>query len=164
MRGTPVWLASVSRRSPISGGILSTQLWSPRTMAESMALLRRVLGPAGNPSRERIFRMQVTLCIHRALTPAEVERLPAYFHADPATDLAGGPVEIVWENEEGSLSTRPCHAPIRQPLDRRNPLLWFPIGCGGCPPCQDRARRDADADEKTGRAPAYLTDMLGGLR
>ena len=108
-------------------------------MAESIDLLRRVLGPAGNPARERIFRMQVTLCIHRALTAEDVAALPAYFHTDPATDLAGGPVEIIYETEEGLLSTRPCHAPERIPLDRSNPLLWIPGDCGACPPCGARA-------------------------
>jgi hypothetical protein len=143
MRGQPVWLGSISRKSNVGGGRLSTQLWSPATMAESIALLRRMLGPVGNPDRERIFRMQITLCIHRALTDEEVQRLPAYFHQEPATDLAGGPVEVIWENEEGAPSTRPCAAPRHgSPPGNRNPLIWVPIGCGACEPC--RARRVLD--------------------
>lgn len=148
MQGSPVWLASISRRSPITQGRLSTQVWSRQTMDDSIAMLRRILGPAGNPDRERILRMQVTLCIHRALTPEEVTALPAYFHEDEATDLAGGPVEIVWENEEGLLSTKPCHAPERIPLDRHNSLLWFPGDCGQCPPCLARAAAGERMDEK----------------
>src|SRR4051812_20264218 len=125
MRGSPVWLASLSRRSPISGKRLSTQVWDARTMDDSIALLRRILGPAGDASRERIFRMQITLCIHRALSIDEIAALPDWFHTDGGTDLAGGPVEIIWESEEGQLSTRPCERPIRHPLDKTNPLLWF---------------------------------------
>jgi hypothetical protein len=159
MFGSPVWLASISRKSPITGGRLSTQVWSPQTMQESIDLLRRVLGPAGNPDRERIFRMQVTLCLHRALTKEEVAALPPAFHEAEATDLAGGPVEIIWENEEGAPSTRPCANPRRYPLDPKNKLLWFPLDCGACPSCKARAKLDADGD-RTGRAPLYLDDML----
>jgi hypothetical protein len=139
MAGTPVWLASLSRQSPLSGGRLATSIWSERLMSESTELLRRVLGPAGNPARERVFRMQVTLCVHRALTPDEVDSLPAYFHEDPPVDIAGGPVEIIWENEPGLPSTKPCHQPERISLDPRNRLLWFPADCGACAPCRARA-------------------------
>jgi hypothetical protein len=162
MLGQPVWLASLSRKSGITGGRLSTSVWSEQTMRESMALLRRVLGPAGDPSRERIFRMQITLCIHRAITQAELEALPDYFHRDPAVDLAGGPVEILFETERGSESTMPCHAPKRLPLDPTNKLLWFPLDCGACPPCRARAKLDADYDAKRDRAPGTIRDMLRG--
>jgi hypothetical protein len=140
MQGSPVWLASISRPSGlISNKRLATGLWSEPTREESYALLRRLLGPAGNPARERIFRMTVTVCIHRALTGEEVDRLPDYFFGDPPTDLAGGPVEILWENEAGLPSTKPCLNPTRHPIDPRDPLLWFPLDCGHCPPCKARA-------------------------
>lgn len=140
MYGQPVWLASLSRRAPLAGNrILATGLWPERTRTEMTDLLRRVVGPAGTPSRERIFRMNVTLCIHRALTDAEVASLPPYFHADQPTDLAGGPIEVLWENERGSLSTQPCAHPQRQYLDGGDPLLWLPIDCGTCPTCVARA-------------------------
>jgi hypothetical protein len=148
MQGTPVWLCSISRRSPLTGGRLATPLWSQQTMDESIALLRRVLGQAGNAERERVFRMQITTCLHRATTPEEVAALPAYFHEAEATDLAGGPVEILWESEEGGLSTKPCHAPRKQMLDPRNSLLWFPLDCGQCPPCRARAALDQHMDQK----------------
>src|SRR5262245_37115967 len=139
MRGRPVWLVSLSRRSPLRGGRLATSLWSERTMSDSIDLLRRVLGPAGDPEHERIFRMQVTLCIPRALTADEVERLPDYFHEAEPIDLAGGPVEVLWESEPGLPSTMPCRDPERIPIDPRNPLLWFPSDCGRCEPCRARA-------------------------
>lgn len=151
MRGTPVWLASVSRQSPITGRTLSTQLWSPETVRESTALLRRVLGPAGNPARERVFRMQITLCLQRALNEGELMALPDWFHVDPATDLAGGPVEILSETEDSGPSTRPCHAPGRRSLDPRDPMIWFPVDCQQCGPCLARRRLEGERD--VARAP-----------
>lgn len=151
MTGVPVYLVSLSRRSPISGKRLSTSVWSKAMMDESMGLLRQALGGAGDASRERIFRMQVTVCLHRALTPEEVASLPEYFHADQAVDLAGGPVEILYETEVGLLSTQPCEQPEHIPLDRTNPLLWLPGDCGRCPPCLDRATRDEEMDAKLER-------------
>jgi hypothetical protein len=139
MTGVPVYLASLSRRSLVTNAIIATDVWSPQTMADSIALLRRTLGPSGDAERERVFRMQVTLCIHRALTPDEVTRLPASFHTAEAVDLAGGPVEVISETEEGWPSTRPCHNPTRKPLSPGNPWLWYPEDCGDCPPCVARA-------------------------
>jgi hypothetical protein len=144
MRGAPVWLASLSRRSPLTGGRLATPLWSPELMDTSIELLHRVLDGAGMPERERIFRMQVTVCIHRALNDAELQQLPDYFWQDDATDLAGGPVEILFESEPGLASTRPCDNPTRIPLDARQPLLWFPGDCGDCAPCRARAKLSSD--------------------
>lgn len=147
MTGQPVWLGSISRRTPLGGGRLSTQVWSPQTMTESTELLRRLLGPVGNPARERIIRMQITLCIHRALTDEEVTQLPTYFHEEPPVDLAGGPVEVVWENEQGSLSTRPCEQPRHgYPPGPRHPLIWVPLDCGRCDPCRARAAVDTQMD------------------
>jgi hypothetical protein len=160
MRGSPVWLASISRRPQGRREALSTQVWSPSTMQDSVDLLRRILGPAGNPDRERIFRMQVTLCIHRALTDAEVAALPDSFHAAEATDLAGGPVEILFETEDSGPSTRPCLNVKRLPLSRTDPLLWFPGDCGDCVPCLARRKLDRHYDEKTGRLPTMLGDLL----
>lgn len=160
MRGSPVWLASVSRQNRITRGPLATPSWSKPVMAESIGLLRRLLGPAGDASRERVFRMQVTVCLHRALSPVEIAGLPAYFETDPAVDLAGGPVEILEESEEGWETTKPCHTPTRIPLDPSNPLLWFPSDCGACPPCQARAALTADHDERIGAPPIYLAQTL----
>jgi len=155
MAGTPVWLASLSRpkhfrdgrvpmkaarRAPGFHGIprLATSLWSPMTIETSADILRRLLGDAGDASRERLFRMQVTLCLHRAVREDELARLPEYFHADPALDIAGGPVEILEETEPGAASTKPCHDPRRVPLDPYDRLLWVPEDCGRCEPCLAR--------------------------
>jgi len=161
MRGTPVWLASLSRQSTvIRGKPLSTSLWSQRTRDESAVLLRRLLGPAGNPNRERIFRMQITMCLHRAITAEEYQQTPDWFKTAQTTDLAGGPVEILYESEEGSLSTRPCLKPDKQPLDPRDPLLWLPLDCGQCETCQARKVAQDARDRLVGASPVYLSDQL----
>ena len=139
MRGQPVWLASMSRRGRLSDHPIATGLWDRAMRNESAAMLRRVLGDAGDASRERLFRMNVTLCLHRALTEAEVVSLPPSFHEAPPIDLAGGPIEILWESEEGELTTRPCVRPIRRPLYPGDFQLWLPIDCGRCDPCVARA-------------------------
>lgn len=138
MRGTPVWLASLSRPSRNHGGRLPTQLWSSDTVAESARLLRRVIGPAGDPDRERLFRMNVTLCLHRACTDAELASAPDWFRQAEPIDLAGGPIAVLWESESGAPSTRPCDRPTQIPLDPRHPLLWYPQDCGSCPSCRAR--------------------------
>jgi hypothetical protein len=163
MSGRPVWLASLSRRPAGRAEAVSTQLWSKGTMADSIALLRRVLGPSGNPAYERVFRMQVTLCIHRALSDEELDALPFSFHASEATDLAGGPVEILEQTVDSGPSTKPCHLPTRAPLSRTDPLLWLPIDCHACPPCRARLKLDTAYDEKTARIPRYLDDTLRGV-
>jgi hypothetical protein len=160
MCGTPVWLCSISRQSPLTGGRLSTQVWSPETMKQSIALLRRVVGPAGNADRERIFRMQITTCLHRALTPDEIDRLPDWFHQAEPIDLAGGPVEILYETEPGLPSTRPCHNPTRYRIDEQNPLLWVPLDCKQCGPCIARLALQEARDAATGAPPRYLSEML----
>lgn len=134
-----MWLASMSRRGPLRGRPIATGFWDRRTRDEGAALLRRVLGDVGNPARERLFRMNLTLCLHRALTDAEVEALPASFHAAPPVDLAGGPIEVLYESEPGELTTQPCAAPIREPLYPGDVHLWMPLDCGTCASCLARA-------------------------
>jgi hypothetical protein len=161
MTGSPVWLASISRRSPlVAAKPISTQLWSPQTVAESERLLLRLLDGAGNPARERLFRMQITLCLHRALTPEEVAQLPDSFHAEPAVDLAGGPVAILRETEPGLPSTQPCERPRRQSLDPSDPLLWLPLDCGACSPCRARTALDEDRERQTGLARGALDTLV----
>lgn len=138
MYGQPVWLASMSRRSPITRRLIPTGLWSGQLRTESAALLRRLLGDGGDARRERLFRMQATLCLQRAISGAEVAALPASFHEAPAIDLAGGPVEVLWESEVGAPSTQPCANPGHGVMDPREPLLWVPIDCGSCASCVAR--------------------------
>lgn len=151
MSGQPVWLASISRRSPLHPSKpISTQLWFPQVRREAEGHLLRLLGPAGNPGRERLFRMQVTLCLHRALTDEEVAMAGPALRTDTPIDLAGGPVEILRETEEGLLTTKPCHTPAKVRLDPRDPLLWFPADCNQCPPCVARMKLQEERQRASG--------------
>jgi len=103
--------------------------------------------------------MNVTVCMHRAVSDEELVQLPDWFHEAQATDLAGGPVEILFETEDSGPSTKPCHNPEKIPIDRTNPLLWFPGDCRQCEPCLARAEHDRRLDA-TGREPLYMDDAL----
>jgi hypothetical protein len=138
MDGQPVWLASVSIIRKVNG-IIGTADWPPPLVDRMQRRLENVLGGVGDSSQQRSFRMNVTLCRHRALTAEEVAGLPAYFHADPPIDLAGGPVEILWENVPGRASTQPCLSPEHRTMDPYRLDLWIPGDCGECAPCEARA-------------------------
>jgi hypothetical protein len=139
MDGQPVWLASISRRRP-NDRIVYVPDWSPSQRREAERLLRRVVDGIGDPSRERLFRMNITLCLHRAATDAEVAAQPAWFLQARGCGLAGGPVEVLSETVPGAASTKPCLAPQREWIDR-HPHAWIPIGCGLCEPCRARTSR-----------------------
>ena len=71
MGGRPVWLASGSlwgrdRREPIVTG-----RWSGAQRSTVLNALDLLLSGVGDPERERCFRMNVTLCLHRGLTAEE---------------------------------------------------------------------------------------------
>lgn len=138
MEGQPVWLASFSQRF-LNGVIIATGSYSRMTREVATEILRGVVDGVGNPHRERLFRMNVTLCLHRALTDEEVKGLPADFHAAEAIHIAGGPVEVLWENVPARASTRPCTSPTRLYLTWSRRDLWIPEDCGRCAPCQARA-------------------------
>lgn len=132
-----MWQASVSRQNRANGRLVATQMWGEFTMAAMIALLERVVGPAGNKARQRIFRMGASLNLQRALTDQEVEQLPNYFCEAEPVDLAGGPIEILHETEPAELTCQPCHNPTRTPISR-NEWIWLPTDCGVCPPCVAR--------------------------
>ena len=82
--------------------------------------------------------MCATMCRHRALTREEALSLPADWWTEPAVDLAGGPVEVLWEHgTKHTLSTQPCYTPEWVPIDDSG-TLKFPADCGECPTCQAR--------------------------
>lgn len=141
MDGVPVYLASMSRKHPVLGHYLVTEEWTPLQLQDGVRQLRQLLGPAGDQSRERVFRMNLTLCVHRAMRDDEVAKLPAWFWDEGAAGLAGGPVEILSETVPGRPSTRPCTNPTKQPLDlggKSNPKIWLPVDCGWCESCLGR--------------------------
>jgi hypothetical protein len=108
-------------------------------MREGERQLRAMLESVGNANRERLFRMNVTLCLHRAATDDEVAAQPSWFLTCPGNGMAGGPVEVLSETEIGSDSTRPCLNPKKAIIDRWNPYGWIPTDCGVCGPCAARA-------------------------
>lgn len=107
-------------------------------MREAERQLREIVEGVGNTHRERLFRMNITLCLHRAATDEEVAAQPEWFRTAPGNGLAGGPVAVLSETEIGSDSTRPCHNPKRFVIDPSSPHGWIPQDCGKCPSCLAR--------------------------
>ena len=135
MSGWPVWLSSLSIRR--LGKPHLTKGWSPLTLKRAQAQLDFLLEGLGDPERERSFRMNLTLCRHRALTQEEHDALPESWQENPAFDIAGGPVEILWERGIPNLpSCRPCAAPGRDYIAEG---IWIPKDCGECESCVARA-------------------------
>lgn len=142
MGGRPVWLASASlwKRNTL----VLTGEWSGARRSQVRGIIERVLENAGDPTRERGFRMNVTLCIHRAVSDDELAQLPADWSCIVGTHLAGGPIENLWfVGVADRLSTRPCQRPHRMPLGP----TWVPTDCGACPPCLARQAMEARAGQ-----------------
>lgn len=135
MNGRPVWLASVSLRNP---GTILTGEYNDKQRKRALRHLRGMLRGVGDPQWERLFRMNLTLCLHRALSEHERARLPASWSNTPAYDIAGGPIEVIYSRgvEPLWISADPCHSPKQHYISRR---VWAPIDCGECPPCLARA-------------------------
>lgn len=129
----------------MTGTIIPTGEWITKPAARNKALriLKEVLAGVGDTAFERTFRMNVTLCIHRAMTRNEVAELPEWWHRAPAGDGAGPAVEVVSSRgATGRPVQQPCDSPRRvlPPISGYDPRLWFPEGCGQCEPCLDRVR------------------------
>lgn len=137
MQGHPVWLASVSCRR--GDRLLASTDWRDRFDWAVGRLRSVVLRGVGDETRERLFRMNVTLCLHRAVSDAELEGFPAGWKCSPG-GLAGGPVEILWsKGVVESPSCRPCENPRWDTrLEPDRPDLALPIDCGRCGPCLAR--------------------------
>ncbi len=132
-----MWLASISRIHP-NGKTLYVPEWSASQMRAAERELREMLIGVGNTNRERLFRMNVTLCLHRAATNDEVAAQPGWFLTCAGNGMAGGPVEVLSETEIGSDSTRPCRSPKKFVIDHGSPHGWIPTDCGVCEPCVAR--------------------------
>lgn len=158
MGGRPVWLASCSvmdlkREDPVRGGPLKlpTHRWPSLVRAEAERQLRLALAGVGDDSMQRCFRMCVTLCVHRAVTDAELAGLPADWKCVAPRDLAGTPLEVLWTTPAVPkvLSAEPCRAPLRRPIRGAEHLeMYIPIGCGRCDTCQARQASQAEALKK----------------
>lgn len=138
MDGQPVWLCSVSRGR--RGETLATKNWTKGEFTFAEGIAHDILDGVGNPECERAFRMNITFCIHRALSGPELFRLPHSWRELPG-GLAGGPVEVLWScgilHREAAM---PCHRPGHLVFDKTRPDLWIPEDCGECPPCVARER------------------------
>lgn len=117
MDGQPVWLASVSVAR------FGRRIGTAELTAEAGQMVRQllfdVMEGVGDLAQQRLFRMNVTTCLHRAASAAEVATLPERFHTSPAIGIAGGPVEVLWETVPGKPSTRPCEKPARRVVNPR---------------------------------------------
>lgn len=146
MDGQPVWLCSVSHQGP--GGIIATGVWSPGDYKLAEWLAHSALYGVGVPTRERAFRMNITFCIHRAVSDAEKARLPACWGRAPGF-LAGGPVEVLWSRGiEHKLAALPCVNPAHLVIAPTRPDLWLPRDCGACGPCLARGEIARAIEEK----------------
>lgn len=123
-----------------AGNLIGTAEWTPEMWRYAeMTLKSTVLAGVGDRSRERFFRMCITACLHRGLTPQELRRLPAWWHEAPAIDIAGGPLEIIWAHGVPDIpSARPCENPGRRAIHPKRLDLWLPMDCGQCGPCMAR--------------------------
>ncbi len=135
MSGWPVWLASMSRHNR-HGELVAAKHWCREP--EAYEDLCKALHGRGDPSRERLFRMNLTLCLHRAATEEEIASLPQTWR-DDLSGMAGGPVEIIWsKGVPVPESCKPCLNPDHQEMMAGRPDLWIPWDCGRCPPCLAR--------------------------
>lgn len=158
MGGRPVWLASCSVRdltkadSKVGGPLLlTTEKWTPLVRLEAMRQLRLALAGVGDDKLERCFRMCATLCVHRAVTDAELAGLSDEWRCVVPRDLAGTPLEVLWQTAgvPDVPSAQPCRAP-RLLLVRELAHLgvFIPEGCGRCDTCQARKVKQAEALEE----------------
>lgn len=136
MNGEPVWLASASYRRGVE--ILGTSDWQPRHFRRAEKVVTQGLAGVGDSDRQRAFRMNITFCVHRALTDGEKARLPASFLEGPGGG-AGPPVEVLWScGIEHSLASMPCENPGHREVIPERPDLWLPESCGSCAVCLAR--------------------------
>ena len=108
-----------------------------RAMEQQLIL---ALAGVGDVSRERLFRMQVTLCLHRAVTEEECSDLKRRWGSLDGRAVAGGPVEVLRSRGVSEApSAQPCRSPRKNLLPgARDPRLWIPGDCGECEPCLAR--------------------------
>lgn len=164
-----MWLASLSLWDA-PHVMRPADVWTEEQRAVGLRILECALLGVGDRSRERLFRMCATLCLHRGLSDDELERLPgpAGCKIGRGRSLAGGPVQVYYSRgtPPGLLSCEPCERvgeeelrnylmipggatlvdrqgrKIRDIADNRFPV-WLPVDCGACGPCLARAAIEA---------------------
>ncbi len=136
MDGEPVWLCSVSHFG--KHGIIGTSDWQPLDYAWANRLAHSALNGIGDARRERAFRMNITFCIHRAISKEEKAKLPGSWD-NAVGGLAGGPVEVLWSRGiEHRPASMPCANPEHLAIEPTRSDLWVPNDCGECEPCKAR--------------------------
>ena len=135
-------------------GLYPTREWSSTERKAAWKVLRAALTGVGDGARwERMFRMDVTMCLHRGLSDEEMERLPT--RGCPTSHLAGGPVEVFYSRgiPDGLLSCDPCDNPQGQRLagpNHKHPNPWDLYvyeDCRFCGPCLQRMQIAEDPAE-----------------
>ena len=148
MQGRPVWLASVSKRDLKRQVIIPNTRW-PKWMKDvAKQTLWQALKDVGDKEKGwRMFRMNITYCLHVAVSDHELELLPGVWQDQPGGALAGGPVAVLDAGNCGTApSVLPCENPGHEALPMApgnrypDPDMWFPRDCGLCEPCLDRIR------------------------
>ena len=148
MQGRPVWLASISKRDLRRDVIIPNTRWPEWYKKKAIEALWQVLGGVGDRERGwRMFRMNITYCLHLAVSDEELEILGPQWAAIPGMALAGGPIQILDSgNCQTNPSTLPCDNPRKSMLPTQDgkpqmdPDMWFPEDCGICESCLDRIR------------------------
>jgi len=114
-----VWLASVSLRDR-RGEIIGTAKWQEREWRFAEDVLKNhALAGAGDESRERMFRMCITACLHRGIRDDELDQIPQWWFDAEAVDIAGGPIEIIYAKGVPDIeSAKPCRKPGKRLIDR----------------------------------------------
>ena len=143
-----MWLVSVSKRNPKTGQIVPNTRWPDWVKDKARKALWQVMSGAGDLNIGwRLFRMNITYCLHIAVSDRELELLPVVWQDQMGTALAGGPVAVLDSgNCATSPSVLPCEHPTREPLPLSgnqlvtDPDMWFPRDCRLCEPCLDRIR------------------------
>lgn len=133
-----MWLASISRRDPITKRPHNAKDWTERQRARADQILDVVLRDVGDDTRERSFSMCLTHCRHRAVSDAELARLPESWACSRPRSLAGGPLVVHWtRGVTPTLSADPCDRVTLAPHPKFGAMM--PVECGFCPPCKARA-------------------------
>lgn len=141
LRGRPVWLGSVSRWR--RGRMIYTSKWDRKALTAAESVLLWLLDGVGDLSAERLFRMNLTLCLHRALSHGEADGLPDWWKQRPGVHVEGGPLEVLRSRGVARTpSLEPCAAPETQIISPGSPVR-LAVDCGRCESCQARARLEA---------------------
>jgi len=108
-------------------------------LTQGERLLQQALKGVGDEHCYRLFRMNITLCLHRAVKPEEEAGLPKTWPA-AIGGMAGGPVRVLRaRNVPNPVAGEACQQMGREIIIPSRPDLWLPSDCGECPPCQARA-------------------------